>query len=64
LIPAPPCAEFSRWVMGYPEGVAPDRTVTETLQFLGDGMRGFYAAPAGRARIAIGDRVFARMADA
>ena len=62
VIPAPPCAEFSRWVMSYPEGVPPDRSVTGTLQFLGDGMRGFYAVAAGPARIAIGDRVFARMA--
>ena len=62
VIPAPPCAEFSRWIMRFPEGVPPDRSVTGTLQFLGDGMRGFYAAAAGPARIAIGDRVFARMA--
>ena len=62
VIPAPPCAEFSRWIMAFPEGTPPDRSVTETLQFLGDGMRGFYAVPAGSARVRVGDRVFACVA--
>jgi hypothetical protein len=39
---AEPCAPFSRWSMNYPKDAKPDRTVTEALQFLSNGVRGFY----------------------
>lgn len=58
---AAPCVEFSRYVMGYPPDRAPDRTVTETLQFLHEGLRGFYARYTGTgATVQIGDRIFVR----
>jgi hypothetical protein len=61
LIVATPCVEFSRFAMQFPEDARPDETVTETLQFLNDGMRGYYAAYAGpEVEIDIGNRVFAR----
>lgn len=56
---AAPCAEFTRYAMRFPDDARPDRSVTESLQFLDDGMRGFYAAYHGpEARIAIGARVY------
>lgn len=56
---AEPCAPFSRWSLQFPDDKRPDRTVTETLQFLNDGMRGYYCRYVGPpARIEIGDRVF------
>jgi hypothetical protein len=59
LIVATPCVEFSRYAMRYPEDQRPDETVTETLQFLNDGMRGYYASYAGdEAEVNVGDRVF------
>jgi hypothetical protein len=64
LIVATPCVEFSRFAMQFPEDARPDETVTETLQFLNDGMRGYYAAYAGpNVEITIGNRVFARWPD-
>lgn len=62
VIAAPPCVEFTRFCMRWPPDLRPDRTVTESLQFLDEGMRGFYAAlvpddsaPAG---FEIGDMMF------
>lgn len=59
VIAAPPCVEFVRFCLQWPRDRKPDRTVTEALQFLDDGMRGFYAAfaPDGSeaAEIRIGD---------
>jgi hypothetical protein len=40
---AAPCAEFSKFALGYAHDQAADRTVTETIQFLHEGVRGFYA---------------------
>jgi hypothetical protein len=61
LIVATPCVEFSRYAMQFPEDQRPDETVTETLQFLNDGMRGYYASYAGdEAEVRVGDRVFVR----
>ena len=56
---AHPCVEFSRFVMGDPQ--APSIAVSETLRFLGDGLRGYYALVEAREplRIELGDRVFA-----
>ncbi len=43
VIVAAPCVEFTRFCMRWPRDARPDRTVTEALQFLDDGMRAFYA---------------------
>jgi hypothetical protein len=59
LIWAPPCVEFTRFALRFPEDQRPDLRVTEGLQTLSDGLRGFYARYAGEAKtIAVGDRVF------
>jgi hypothetical protein len=59
LIVATPCVEFSRYAMRYPKDQRPDETVTETLQFLNDGMRGYYASYSGDdVEVRIGERVF------
>jgi hypothetical protein len=64
LIIATPCVEFSRFAMRFPEDARPDETVTQTLQFLNDGMRGYYASYTGpEVEINIGDRVFVRWPD-
>ena len=59
VIVAAPCAEFTRYALRFPDDARPDRTVTEGLQFLDDGMRGFYAAYRGpETRITPGARVW------
>ena len=59
VIVATPCVEFSRYAMQFPEDVRPDETVTSTLQFLNDGMRGYYASYTGpEVRVSVGRRVF------
>jgi hypothetical protein len=62
VVVAPPCVEFSRFCAGYGPDRQSDRVITETLQFLHEGMRGFYATLAGAspARIAVGDMVYMR----
>lgn len=58
IIVAPPCVEFARFALQHPPDAKPDRTVTEAVRFLHDGMRGYYArfdGPAGL--ISIGDTV-------
>lgn len=61
---APPCVEFSRFCARYGLDRKSDRVITETLQFLSHGMRGFYATLAdgfaSPAAIAVGDQVFRR----
>jgi hypothetical protein len=64
-IVAAPCAPFTRFCLRYPADQKPDRRVTEGLQFLDDGMRGFYGRfrnPAcdGATRIEIGATVYRR----
>jgi hypothetical protein len=56
---AHPCVEFSRFAMGNPH--APATAVSETLRFLDDGLRGYYARfeSTRPARVAVGDRVYA-----
>lgn len=59
---AHPCAPFSKFCLGRPGDSKPDRAVTETLQFLENGMRGFvavYPEDDGTAEIRVGDRVWA-----
>ena len=57
---AAPCVEFSRYAIDFPDEAKPDRTVTETVQFLHQGMRGFYATMEATATIRVGDRVYFR----
>jgi hypothetical protein len=55
---AAPCVEFTRFALRWPDDVRPDRSVTEALKFLDNGLRGYYASYAGPpAVIAVGDRV-------
>ena len=59
IVPAAPCAEFSRFALRFPEDKRSDGTVTEALQFLSDGVRGYYARYHGPAtRIAVGNLVY------
>ena len=56
---ATPCVEFTRFAMRFPGDARPDRTVSEALAFLDDGMRGYYVAYAGPpVRLRLGDRVW------
>jgi hypothetical protein len=58
---AAPCVEFSQFAAGQGERL-PAEALKATLQFLDDGMRGFYARLADRqadAEVRVGDRVFA-----
>jgi hypothetical protein len=59
VIVAAPCVEFARYAMRFPTLARVDRTVTEAVQFLDDGMRGYYATHRGpAARITLGARVY------
>lgn len=59
LFVAAPCVEFARFALRFPDDLRPDRSVTEAVQFLHDGTRGFYASYAGEpAIIGAGARVF------
>ena len=56
---AEPCVEFTRFTIHYPPDSRSDRQVTEALDFLRAGMRGFYARYTGEPiRIELGDAVF------
>lgn len=58
---AHPCAPFSKYCLQFPEDAKPDRRITETLQFLEDGMRGFLAIwpeTADPVEIRLGDEVW------
>ncbi len=60
LIVAAPCVEFSHYVNKAnleSSPLSPDQ-LKATLQFLNDGIRGFYATPFSTATIQAGDRVF------
>jgi GrpB-like predicted nucleotidyltransferase (UPF0157 family) len=61
---AHPCAPFSKFCLRFPDGQKADRRVTEALQFLEDGTRGFNGTyrpdqPKG-VEIRLGDTVFRR----
>jgi hypothetical protein len=61
LLAAAPCVEFSQFAAGQGERL-PAEALKAALQFLDDGMRGFYARLADRqadAEVRAGDRVFA-----
>ncbi len=53
---AHPCRPFSGWALG---GVVETDVLKETLQFLDDGMRGFYCVGVGGGIVSVGDRVVA-----
>lgn len=55
---AAPCVEFSKFCLGFANDQKPDRTVTEALQFLHNGMRGFYATAPTTGVIRTGDPVY------
>lgn len=59
VIIAEPCVEFSRYALRYPHDAPSDRTVTDALNFLRKGTRGFYATYRGApATIAVGARIY------
>jgi len=62
---ATPCVEFSKFCAGYARDRRPDAMITETLRFLNDGTRGFYATLdhglGDQAIIALGDLVYRRV---
>jgi hypothetical protein len=60
IIVAAPCVEFSRYALDYPQDERPDRTVSETVAFLHEGLRGYYAGVAQSFTLRLGDRVFVR----
>ncbi|GAC1333094.1 MAG: hypothetical protein NVSMB22_25300 [Chloroflexota bacterium] len=56
---AEPCVEFSRHALGLAPDTPTDATVTETLRFLREGMRGYYATLDGEPVVVRpGDGVF------
>ena len=59
VMAAAPCLPFTRFALGLPPERKPDRTVTEALQFLDGGTRGYYlAAPPELATVAVGAMTF------
>lgn len=55
---AEPCVEFTKFSLQYPPSQKPDRAVTETLDFLRRGMRGYYATYLGApANVQLGDQL-------
>lgn len=60
---AHPCVPFSRFASRFPDDARPDRRITEALQFLDHGTRGFYGiipeTYAGR-RIQVGEMIHLR----
>jgi hypothetical protein len=55
---AEPCVEFTKFSLQYDPASKPDQTVTETLDFLRRGMRGYYATYLGApAQVRLGDRL-------
>lgn len=51
---AHPCRPFSGWALG---GMVETEVLKQTLQFLDDGMRGFYCLGVGSGIVAVGDRL-------
>ncbi len=47
VIVAAPCVEFARYALRFPDDASPDRTMTEAIQFLHGGLRGYYATYRG-----------------
>lgn len=61
---AKPCVEFSKFCAGYAPDKTADATITETLQFLYDGTRGFYVSYdqdlPRQSQVSVGDIVYRR----
>ncbi len=56
---AEPCVEFTRFAIHYPPDARADSTLTDALDFLRSGMRGFYMRYEGKPlTVRLGDRVF------
>lgn len=51
---AQPCRPFSGWALG---GIVESSVLKETLQFLGEGTRGYYCRGVGSGIVSVGDRV-------
>jgi hypothetical protein len=59
IVVAAPCVEFTRFALRFPDDARPDKSVTDCLQFLHNGRRGFYATYSGAPQtIRRGDRVY------
>ncbi|MHB8648414.1 MAG: hypothetical protein ACYDAR_21750 [Thermomicrobiales bacterium] len=59
IIVAEPCVEFSRFALRYPHDPPSNQAVTDALNFLREGTRGFYATYRGvPATIAVGASVY------
>jgi hypothetical protein len=57
---ATPCVPFSRFALKLGDDTKPDRALTGALQFLNEGMRGFYLTLQGEpVEIAVGAAVYA-----
>jgi hypothetical protein len=57
VVVAAPCVEFSRYALDFPRDAKPDLSVTETVRFLHQGMRGYYARTGQSATLRVGDEV-------
>jgi len=59
---APPCVEFSKFCNGYPLERKADPVIAETVRFLSNGVRGYYAtlAPGPAVTVRLGDPVYRR----
>jgi hypothetical protein len=55
---APPCVEFTRWLLGRSPQTPVDDAVQEAMAFLDDGRRGFYLTARGTGRVAAGARLY------
>ncbi|MCW2776901.1 MAG: hypothetical protein JWN17_626 [Frankiales bacterium] len=51
---APPCVEFSRWLLQRDADTPVDDAVQDALTFLADGRRGFYLTAQGTGRVVAG----------
>jgi hypothetical protein len=61
VIIAEPCVEFSRYALRYPHDAPADAAITDALNFLREGVRGFYAAYHGApTTIGLGASVYLR----
>ncbi|MCZ7648795.1 MAG: MOSC domain-containing protein [Planctomycetota bacterium] len=58
VLVAEPCLEFARYALGLPLDAPGGRHVTEALQALREGRRGFYATCAEPGRIRVGATVY------
>ena len=59
VIGAEPCVEFSRYALRYPMDAPSDRAVTDALNFLREGTRGFYMTHRGTpVTVAVGAGVY------